>query len=164
MKKAIQIIFILMIILSLLNCKTEKQKDQEIITEVVAKRYNNARSLVREYYENDQQKGLSWMLAIQEQENKDYLDHVQIEDGWKWTFEDDYSYIRGNIKNIGDKSIDYFKISAHYKDSERNVIDTDYTNSGETLGPGMSKEFEIMHRRSSNYKYTTVFVEEISVK
>ena len=68
MKKAIQIFLLLMVILSMLNCKTEKQKDQEIRTEVLSGRYDRARSLIREYYEDDQQKILGWMLVIQKME------------------------------------------------------------------------------------------------
>ena len=65
MRKTIQILFLLMVILSMLNCKTEKQKDQEIRTEVLSGRYDRARSLIREYYENDRQQTLGWMLVIQ---------------------------------------------------------------------------------------------------
>jgi len=164
MKKLIQIVFLFLIVFSILSCKTEKQKDEEIMTALVARNYSKARVLVRKHYQNDRQKALGWMLAIQDEEDEDYLDFVQIEEGWKWTFKGDYSYIRGRVKNTGDQTIRYYKITAHYKDAEKNVIDTDFTNSNDTLGPGMSKEFEIMHRRSPEYEYASINVEEVSIK
>ena len=50
MRKTIQILFLFMVILSMLNCKTEKQKDQEIRTEVLSGHYNKARLLINKYY------------------------------------------------------------------------------------------------------------------
>jgi len=68
MKKAIRIFFFLMLILSILSCKTQKRKDEEITTAIFESNYSKARALVREYYENDQQKILGWVLVIQKME------------------------------------------------------------------------------------------------
>jgi len=68
MKKAIHIFFLLILILSILNCKTQKQKDEEITTAIFKGNYSKARALVREYYENNQQKTLGWILVIQKME------------------------------------------------------------------------------------------------
>lgn len=83
---------------------------------------------------------------------------------WDWKEESNYSYIRGRIKNDGDKTVSYFQIKALYKDSAGNVIDTDITNSGENLLPGMAKEFEIMHKASSEYRSASIYVEKVRVE
>ena len=87
---------------------------------------------------------------------------LKIQDGWSWTAESNYSYIRGRVTNDGDKNINYFKITAEYMDSNGNVVDTDFTNSGETIRPGNSKEFEIMHRHSPDYHEARIFVDEVN--
>jgi len=68
MKKAIHIFFLLIFIFSILSCKTQKQKDEETTTAIFEDNYSKARALVREYYENDQQKILGWVLVIQKME------------------------------------------------------------------------------------------------
>lgn len=89
-----------------------------------------------------------------------YINKMEIQQ-WDWTGERNYSYIRGRIKNGGDKTVSYFKIKALYKDDAGNVLDTDYTNSGEDLLPGMSKEFEIGHKESPEYKKVGILIEKI---
>lgn len=51
-----------------------------------------------------------------------------------------------------------------YLDNNGNVLDTDYTNSGEDLLPGMSKEFEIMHKESPEYKKVSIQVDKVRTK
>jgi hypothetical protein len=68
MKKAIHIFLLLMLIFSILNCTTQKQKDEEIRTAIFESNYPKARALVRDYYENDRQKTLGWILVIQKLE------------------------------------------------------------------------------------------------
>ena len=46
-------------------------------------------------------------------------------------------------------------------DSNGNVLDTDYTNSGETIRPGNQKEFEIMHRVDNEYTKVRIFINEV---
>lgn len=86
---------------------------------------------------------------------------MKIVDGWTWGNEGNYSYVKGSIKNTSDSVITYFKVTAEYLDSSGNVIDTDYTNSGETVKPGNQKEFEIMHRKNSDYDKVRVLVDEV---
>jgi len=83
---------------------------------------------------------------------------------WDWTAERNYSYIRGRVKNNGDKTVSYFEIKALYKDDAGNVLDTDFTNSGENLLPGMSKEFEIMHKESPEYKKVNIYIEKVTTE
>lgn len=89
--------------------------------------------------------------------------NLEIQEGWTWetTLGESYSYIRGTVKNMGDTVINYFEVVALYKDAEGNVLDTDYTNSGETLRPGWSKEFEIMHRVRREYKKVSIYVQNV---
>ena len=92
-----------------------------------------------------------------------YMDKMQIQD-WNWEAGRNYSYVRGRVKNIGDRTVSYFKITAYYKNASGNVIDTDFTNSGEDLQPGMAKEFEIMHKESPEYKTVSIAVDEVRTK
>lgn len=92
-----------------------------------------------------------------------YIGKMEIQK-WDWTEEHNYSYIRGRIRNGGDKTVSYFKIKALYKDAGGTVLDTGYTNSGEDLLPGMSKEFEIMHKESPEYKKVGILIEEVQTK
>lgn len=103
-------------------------------------------------------------LKIQDDDRTAYLANMEIQDNWKWSVDGDYSYIKGRVKNIGNKTVSYFKISSHFYDDNKNVIDTDYTNSTETLMPGMAKEFEIMHKHSDEYKTADIYVEEVVLK
>jgi len=90
-----------------------------------------------------------------------YMDRLEIVEGWKWINDGDYTYIKGRVKNISDVSVDYFKLTAEYIDSNGNVLDTDYTNSGETIRPGNQKEFEIMHRVDNEYTKVKIFIDEV---
>lgn len=90
----------------------------------------------------------------------DYIGKMEIQKG-DWTRERDYSYVRGRVKNGGDKTVTYFEITALYKDASGTVLDTDYTNSGETLQPGMSKEFEIMHKESLEYRNVSIATDAV---
>ena len=93
-----------------------------------------------------------------------YVSKMRIENNWKWELDGDYGYVRGTVTNAGDKPIRYFKITAHYVDKDNKVVDTDFTNSGETLMPNMSKKFEITTKYSKEYKNVNIFVEEVSLK
>ena len=95
-----------------------------------------------------------------------YINNMQIQN-WDVVLSDssgNYSYIRGRIKNVGDETVSYFKIKALYEDDSGNVLDTDYTNSVESMLPGMSKEFEIMHKNSDTYKKFAIIIEEVRTK
>ena len=92
-----------------------------------------------------------------------YKDKVSIVD-WDWEKGSYYSYIRGRIRNDGDRTIRYFKVKAYYLDDLGNVLDTDIDNDIEDLLPGMSKEFEIMHRNNPDYNKVRVEVDEVRIK
>ena len=100
--------------------------------------------------------------AASSQEN--YASKMRIENNWKWELDGNYSYVKGTVTNTGDKPIRYFKITAYFYDKNNKVVETDYTNSGETLMPGMGKKFEISNKYSPEYKHVNIFVEEVSLK
>ncbi|HMT92320.1 FxLYD domain-containing protein [uncultured Thiothrix sp.] len=89
-----------------------------------------------------------------------YIDKMHIQD-WRWEKEGNYTYVRGRVKNIGDSTVSYFKITSYYKNVSGDIIDTDFTNSGEQLQPGMAKEFEIMHKESSEYKTVSIAIDTV---
>jgi hypothetical protein len=101
--------------------------------------------------------------AINESQEILYKDKVSVVD-WNWEKERNYSYIRGRIRNDGDRTISYFKIKAYYLDDYGNVLDTDIDNDLEDLLPGMSKEFEIMHKNNPDYDKVRVEVDEVRIK
>lgn len=93
---------------------------------------------------------------------KDLSKMLDIQDGWVW--EGDrygYAYIRGSVKNIGDKPVTYFAITAEYLDDNGQVLDSTYTNSLEKIYPGNQKRFEIMHRHSQEFKKARIFVSKV---
>lgn len=89
---------------------------------------------------------------------------VEIQQGWQWTAERNYDYVRGSVKNIGDKPIEYFEVTAEYLDANGNVLDTDYTNCNETLRPGNQKKFEIMHKTDPSEKKVRIFISKATYK
>lgn len=92
-----------------------------------------------------------------------YKDEVSIT-SWNWEKEKNYSYIRGRIRNDGNRTITYFKVKAYYLDNIGNVLDTDIDNDIEDLLPGMSKEFEIMHKNNPDYKKVRVEIDEVRIE
>jgi hypothetical protein len=74
----------------------------------------------------------------------------------KWTNEGTYDYVRGSVKNGGSQTVSYWKATARFYDKSGSVIDSEFTNSGETLLPGESKRFQIMHRNLPETKRVRV--------
>ncbi len=109
--------------------------------------------------------GIFMLLApsINKTQELQYKDKISIVN-WDWAKERNYSYIRGRIRNDGNKIVRYFEIKAYYMDEYGKVLDSDITNNLDDLNPGMSKEFEIMHKNNPEYKKVSVVVEEVSLK
>lgn len=101
--------------------------------------------------------------AITESQELLYKNKLSVVN-WNWETERNYTYVRGRIKNNGDKIVQYFKIKALYLDNVGNVLDTDIDNSLDDLYPGMSKEFQIMHKYNSEYKRVSLMIEEVRIK
>lgn len=143
---------------------SEKEKDNKITELLINGQIESAKEKVVEYYNGDETKQVAWMMAINDEYSKDYIDKLEIQSGWTWNIDGNYTYVKGRVKNIGDKTISYFKITAQYKDNDGNVLDTDYTNSNENILPGDSKEFEIMHENNDDYYKCSIFVDEVSLE
>lgn len=80
-----------------------------------------------------------------------------------WVKEENYTYVRGSVLNLGDRDISYFKVKVYYLSASGDVIDTDIDNDSEVLKPGMSKEFEVMHKNNPEYTNIRVEVDEVSL-
>ena len=80
-----------------------------------------------------------------------------------WVKEENYTYVRGSVLNLGDRDISYFKVKVYYLSASGDVIDTDIDNDSEVLKPGMSKEFEVMHKNNPEYSNIRVEVDEVSL-
>jgi len=145
--------------------KNFKSIDSQISQKIIEGKYKEAKQLAFDNYDKkDHEKLVNWFMIIEDEIGKGYKKYLEIQDGWKWVEEDYYNYIRGRVKNTGDRTISYFKIKAEYKNKNKEVIDLDYTNYGDNLPPNMSKEFEIMHRNSHEYKYVSIYVDEVNIK
>lgn len=73
-----------------------------------------------------------------------------------------YMHIKGRIKNAGDKSLSYYKLTAFFKNNNGEIINSEYTNSGDLLLPNASDEYDISVKWSDEYKGLNLVVEEIS--
>lgn len=160
----ILLIFLCLGVLSGCGGLSEKQKDDKITALVVNGKIDEAKQKVVEYYDGDEDKQVVWMMAINDEISKDYIDKLEIQKDWTWQADGNYTYIKGRVKNIGDKTIRYFKITAQYEDKDGNVLDTDYTNSNENILSGNQKEFEIMHENNNDYYTCSIFVDEVSLE
>jgi len=155
---------ILVLVLILSSCTStlsDEQKDKIIISAYTKGDVETAKRKAVELYKDDESKAITWLMVFNETENKDYKDKLIIQDGWTWKVDKNYSYVKGRVKNTSDKDIRYFEVTVEYLDSAGKVLDSDYTNSGETLRIGNQKEFEIMHKNNSDYEKVRVFVNEV---
>lgn len=141
---------------------TNDQKDK-IITKIwVTGDLVATRQKVIELYENDRQTELTWFMAISQGESNDYKDKLVVQDK-NFDIDGNYCYVKGSVKNTGDRTISYFKITVQYINDNGDVLDSDYTNSGENVNSGDSKEFEVMHRYSNSYTKYRVIVDEVRI-
>lgn len=83
-----------------------------------------------------------------------------IIEGWTWGTEGNYTYLRGSVKNIGNKAINHFEVNVKYEDVNKNVLDSDFTNWDRVLQPGDCKQFEIMHHLNENYHSVDISVND----
>ena len=87
---------------------------------------------------------------------------LEIESGWKWRVDGDYIYIDGSVKNISEKTINYFEVGASFLNYDGNILDSDYTNDAQPLLPDTSRKFEIMHKNDSNYNKISLCIQKVS--
>jgi len=81
-----------------------------------------------------------------------------IIDEWTWVTEGNYTYVRGSVKNIGNRAINHFEVNVKYEDVNKNVLDSDFTNWNRKIQPGESKEFEIKHHVNKKYQCIDISV------
>ncbi|MGV8982443.1 FxLYD domain-containing protein [Clostridium sp.] len=94
--------------------------------------------------------------AMKQKRKNNNSKQLVITEGWNWVTEDNYTYLRGSVKNIGSKAINHFEVNIKYKDVNDNVLDSDFTEWDRKIEPGECKEFEIKHRISVKYKSVDV--------
>lgn len=72
-----------------------------------------------------------------------------------------YIYLEGAVVNNSNKNVEYFKVTAEYKDANGNVIDTAFTNSRQTIRPGNQKRIRIMNRYGGDEVEVRIVIEEV---
>lgn len=117
------------------------------------KSFSDTRQLIEDYKTD---KIVSDMLATPDTSD------IEIVDGWKWERDGNYIYIRGSVKNVSEKVISYFEITADFLNTNGDIIDSDMTNDGDELQPNTSRKFEIMHKYDSKFKKVKLRISDIS--
>jgi hypothetical protein len=105
-------------------------------------------------------------VSEHQQTQESYRDQLRVDLTGFARGDDHYTYVRGTVTNTGDKTVRYWKVMCRYRDgflSTSPVIDTAYTNALETLRPGESKRFEIMHAQNGA-KSVGLEVEEVQLQ
>ena len=143
--RKITILLVLVILISSLfiGCESSKQRqyeeDRRVVKEELARRDRE-----RERREANKREGALEIVKIAE---------VEIRGR--------YSYLEGAVVNNSNKNVEYFKVVAEYMDTYGNVVDTAYTNSGQTLRPGNQKRIRIMNKYGGNETKVNVIIEEV---
>jgi len=101
-------------------------------------------------------------MSEQEHVSQQYQNELSIPK-WEWYRDGEYVYCKGSIKNNGNKTVRYFEVHIAFKDKSGSVIDTTYTNSGENLQPGWSKNWETMHKWDSRMHTAEAKIGKVSV-
>lgn len=181
--KQIKLILVSMMFLSLFfmaGCGSQTDpREKEIIVFLNNQDYDGAIEKAKELYKGENKRLNEVIVLINKSKNMDEKrqklseeltssdktsEKLVIQSNWQYTIDGDYNYITGRVKNTSDNDIRYFKLVAEYLDADKNVLDTDYTNSTETIRPGSMKEFKIMHKNKPEYKQVRIFVEEVKTK
>ena len=166
MKKNIfKIIFILISVFLMISCKSNEQKVKDITIQMGLQRYDEARELTRKYFKSNSIEYQSYMLAIDEYEGDIYSrEFLFIEPGWTWKIEYGHDSIDGKVRNYGKETIRYFEVKVDYLDNNGNIVDSNYTNSGQDLEPNAMKVFNIINAHSSNAKKARLQVGKVLLK
>lgn len=78
--------------------------------------------------------------------------------------EDRYFYVRGSVINRSSHTVGYWKVTANFMNKKGKIMDSGFTNALETLLPGASKRFEIMHETLPGLADMRCYVEEVRFK
>lgn len=101
--------------------------------------------------------------ALQEYRSIPTTSDLRVNSDWTTEKSRNYIYIKGSVTNISSsKTISYFKIEAKFYDQYGKVIDSDWTNDGDDLGPGETRQFEIMHKYNNDEVDIKLSVAEVN--
>lgn len=104
------------------------------------------------------------MIQAAAQEALDKAKVIVSSEGKEWYIDGDYDYVKGSVANKSDRTISYWSAIAYYSDKKGNILDSQITNSGDTLLPGARKHFEIMHTHLPKANYVRVEVQDVTFK
>jgi len=164
-KKILYCMVILMILLLLSACgqKQVDPREKEIVQLLNNKNYDEAIQRTNELYKDENDKLVEILNYIEEVKEQELYIKQKIEDVYPSSkleiqpdrtikIRNDYYYITGRVKNVGNKDINYFEVKCNFLDENDQVLDSDYTNDNLVLKPGEMREFEIMHKYKPEYE------------
>ncbi len=176
MKKIFIIILCFFIAFLLTSCKQQQKepevdpREREVVQLVVHDKFDEAIIRANELYEGKElEEMVDWInkhIDINKNRQKQIQSlypsrKLEIQSGYTHEIRNDYVYITGRVKNISDSKIRYFEVRVDFKDSNGNVLDSNYTNDGLTLNPGDMREFKIMHRWNNDYKKYSLSIDGV---
>ncbi|MFA5033536.1 MAG: FxLYD domain-containing protein [bacterium] len=176
MKSVIWIVVILVVIvggIKVFNSVTKNARETaqqaEILSQMRAGKYEEAKDLINKY-SKDTDKGKELLATIKEKENEieleNYTDKIKIPDDWEWKADkknSKYTSINGKIKNTGDKTITSFTVLAKYQDAANKTLSTDSASCSESVPAGQTRNFEIKHGYSADYKSVVLSVKNFTL-
>jgi len=86
---------------------------------------------------------------------------LNIPNDWVWKSSENFTFVKGRVKNISNSPIEYYEVVAKYMDLEGNVLDSEYVFNSRTLLPNESEEFEIMKELNESYAQVGLFITNI---
>ncbi len=144
--------------LSLLTaCNRTDPREKEVVQLVAIGAYDRAIRSAEKLYEGKKLDEMIYWINSKKPTNtiaktQTQTKKLEIQSGYTDKIKGDYIYITGRVENISDIDISYFEVKCDFLDGNNQVLDSDYTNDGLTLKSGEMREFEIMHKYSSEYK------------
>lgn len=138
-------------------------REREIIVLLNENKHNEAISKAKELYKGEEEKLEEILEFIQRdiEHNKKEKQMIQdafpstkleIQSGHTYETKNNYTTIKGKVKNTSNDTISYFEVVVDLLDDEGNIIHSEYTNDGLNLKPDAMREFEIKFRSNSDYK------------
>lgn len=145
----------------------EESKQVQVITKIRRGDYGDAKELVQKYYKNNPTKATEFLTSINKKQNKidckEYVKKLQIPENWDWAREGNFTLVKAKVKNAGDRTVIYFKIEAKYLDKKNEVADKDTFSSTDPLPAGQTKDFEIKHKYSADYKIVKLYIDKVAL-
>lgn len=154
--KIVLLCFILIFALSLLiACNRDDPREKEVVQLVAKGAYDEAIRSAEELYKGKELDEMIYWINTKKPTNtrkQTQTKKLEIQSGYTDKVKGDYIYVNGRVKNTSDTNISYFEVRCDFLNDNNQVLDSDYTNDGLTLKSGEMREFEIMHKYSSEYK------------